>query len=94
MGHSTRHSLDANEFQGFAVSDPYAPVVFINDTDARAAQIFTLAHELAHIWIGATGISNCGVSRLQPRGLQVVDADSGSTKRSLDTAGTNPEVPG
>jgi Zn-dependent peptidase ImmA (M78 family) len=58
MGHSTRHSLDANEFQGFAVSDPYAPVVFINDTDARAAQIFTLAHELAHIWIGATGISN------------------------------------
>lgn len=58
MGHSTRHSLDANEFQGFAVSDPYAPVVFINDTDARAAQIFTLAHELAHVWIGATGISN------------------------------------
>jgi Zn-dependent peptidase ImmA (M78 family) len=58
MGHSTRHALDANEFQGFAVSDPYAPLVFINDTDARAAQIFTLAHELAHIWIGETGISN------------------------------------
>ena len=58
MGHSTRQRLDANEFQGFAASDPYAPIVFINDTDARAAQIFTLAHELAHIWIGETGISN------------------------------------
>lgn len=58
MGHSTRHSLNAEEFQGFAVSDSYAPVVFINDSDARAAQIFTLAHELAHIWIGETGISN------------------------------------
>jgi Zn-dependent peptidase ImmA (M78 family) len=58
MGHSTRQKLDAGEFQGFAISDPYAPLVFINDTDARAAQIFTLAHELAHIWIGETGISD------------------------------------
>ena len=58
VGHSTRQRLDAEEFQGFAISDPYAPLVFINDTDARAAQIFTLAHELAHIWIGETGISN------------------------------------
>jgi len=61
MGHSTRNKLDVEEFQGFAISDPYAPVVFINDTDARAAQIFTLAHELAHIWIGKTGISNARI---------------------------------
>jgi len=57
-GHSTRQRLNVNEFQGFALSDPYAPVVFINDGDFRAAQIFTLAHELAHIWIGETGISD------------------------------------
>jgi Zn-dependent peptidase ImmA (M78 family) len=58
MGHSTRRKLDVDEFQGFALSDSYAPLVFINDKDFRAAQIFTLAHELAHIWIGETGISD------------------------------------
>lgn len=57
-GHATRRILDVKEFRGFALPDQYAPVVFINDNDAKAAQIFTFAHEVAHIWLGAPGISD------------------------------------
>ncbi len=50
--------LDANEFQGFVIADEYAPFVFLNSDDWNAPQLFTLVHELAHIWIAETGISN------------------------------------
>jgi len=51
-------TLDSEELQGFAIADPYAPFVFINSDDWNAPQLFTLVHELAHIWIAETGISN------------------------------------
>lgn len=44
-------------FRGFALADDIAPIVVINDNDAAAARPFTLMHELAHIWIGASGVS-------------------------------------
>lgn len=53
-----RLKLDSVEVQGFAIADPYAPFVFINSDDWNAPQLFTLVHELAHIWIAETGISN------------------------------------
>lgn len=54
----TRLKLDSEELQGFAIADPYAPFVFVNSDDWNAPQLFTLVHELAHIWIAETGISN------------------------------------
>lgn len=54
----SRLKLDSNEIQGFAISDNYAPFVFINSDDWNAPQLFTLVHELAHLWIAETGISN------------------------------------
>jgi len=54
----SRMKLDSEELQGFAIADPFAPFIFINSDDWNAPQLFTLVHELAHIWIAATGISN------------------------------------
>ncbi len=54
----SRLKLDSEELQGFAISDSYAPFVFVNSEDWNAPQLFTLVHELAHIWIAETGISN------------------------------------
>ncbi len=58
VGNNTRRKLKVSEFRGFAISDDFAPVVFINSSDAPTARLFTLIHELAHIWIGSSGISN------------------------------------
>lgn len=54
----SRLTLDSNEIQGFAISDSYAPFVFVNSDDWNAPQLFTLVHELVHIWIAQSGISN------------------------------------
>jgi len=54
----TRLKLDSEEIQGFTIADPFAPFVFINSDDWNAPQLFTLVHELAHIWIAESGISN------------------------------------
>lgn len=58
VGNNNRRKLSVNEFRGFVLSDPIAPLIFINNNDAQSAKIFTLAHELAHLWINESGVSN------------------------------------
>lgn len=57
LGHFTR-PLRVEEFRGFAITDEYAPIIFVNHADAPGARLFTLIHELCHIWIGQSGISD------------------------------------
>jgi Zn-dependent peptidase ImmA (M78 family)/DNA-binding XRE family transcriptional regulator len=57
---SHHSAIPVEAFRGFAIADPIAPFIVINDGDAKAAWSFTLLHELAHLWLGATGVSGGG----------------------------------
>jgi len=49
---NTHRSIDVEECRGFVLVDKMAPFMFINNSDGKAAQMFTIVHELAHIWTG------------------------------------------
>ncbi len=87
VGNNNRRPLNIEEFRSFSVSDHVAPLIFINGRDYRGAQIFTLAHEMAHIWAGQGGLSN------PDYGLRSEQPDS-SMEQFCDRVAAETLVPG
>ena len=58
---SHHSNISVDTFRGFAIADPIAPFIVINDQDARPAWSFTALHEVAHLWLGTTGLSGASI---------------------------------
>lgn len=58
VGNNTRRSLNIEEFRAFTLVDEFAPLIFINATDTMNGRLFSLVHEMAHVWVGQNSVFN------------------------------------
>jgi Zn-dependent peptidase ImmA (M78 family)/transcriptional regulator with XRE-family HTH domain len=86
VGSNTHRPLDVDEFRGFALCDEIVPAVFINGKDVKVAQAFTLVHELAHLWLGESGISDFSITHSS-------DADQNRIERKCNAVAAEVLVP-
>lgn len=72
------------EARGFLVSDDIAPFIFVNPGDSKVAQIFSLAHELAHLWLNQSGVSNLEITgRFDDQEVQEIEIFSNKVAAEL-----------
>ena len=59
VANNTRRAIKVDECRGFVLVNDIVPFMFVNAADAKGAQLFTIVHELAHVWLGlSAGFDN------------------------------------
>ena len=71
MANNTSRPLDVEEFQGFVLSDDIVPLIFVNSADSKNAQMFTIAHELVHVWVGKSALFDDLMSNEHDNDLEI-----------------------
>lgn len=73
VGNNTHRKLDVEEFRAFTLISKYAPLIFINSCDSDNGKLFSLLHELAHVWIGENSFYNAPINAdTESRGVEKV----------------------
>lgn len=62
VGNNTRRKLDINEFRAFTLVNKYAPLIFINSCDSESGKLFSILHELTHVWVGENSFYNAQIT--------------------------------